>query len=199
MNLLPADPKKQKYLLVGLLPLVGAVFYWQTIHTAQTEENGQLRQRLETLDTRNAAARVQALRAGPELAQRLEQYRTHIDRLERLLPSSEEVPQLLNDMTLRARESGVELALLQPETEVPGAFYTRQVYEISVFGAYHDVGRFLAAVGSLPRIVTATDLRLAPRPQNARTGAGALEATFRIQTYILPTSPETEVRSHART
>ena len=177
MAILPSDPSKQKLLIAALLPVLAAFAYWYLVHDTYAQEN---------LEIRNETARLQALRAGPELEQRLDQYRVQMERLEQLIPTSEEVPQLLNDMTLRARESAVDLVLLQPQSEIPGAFYNRQVYEVSVIGAYHDVGRFLTAVGSLPRIITPTDLRLVTRGLNSRSGNMDIEALFRVETYILP-------------
>lgn len=198
MAILPSDPKKQKQFMLALLPLLGAFAYWYVIHEGHVQENADLASRLETLQAQNDIARIHAMNSGPELQQKLDQYRAHIERLELLIPKSEEVPQLLNDMTVRARESGVELVLLQPEAQVPGPFYTRQVYEVSVLGAYHDVGRFLTAVGSLPRIVTPTGLRLVTRGRDPRTGNVQLEAMFRIETYVLPPPPPAEVVNDAR-
>lgn len=197
MALLPSDPAKQKLLIAALVPVLGAFAYWYFLHDAYAQENVDKARRLEALQARNDAARVQALRAGPELQQRVDRYRAHVDRLEQLIPRSEEVPQLLNDMTLRARETSVDLVLLQPESEVPGAFYDRQVYEVSVIGSYHDIGRFLAAIGSLDRIITATDFQIQVRGRNSRTGAVDAEATFRIETYVLPRSHAPEVTPDA--
>jgi len=189
MAILPSDPGKQKLLILTLLPVLAAFAYWYLLHDSYAQENLDLTARLENLEIRNQTARLQAMRAGPELEQRLNQYRVQMERLEQLIPRSEEVPQLLNDMTLRARESAVDLVLLQPEAEIPGAFYNRQVYEVAVIGAYHDVGRFLTAVGSLPRIITPTDLRIVTRGRNNRTGNMDVEALFRVETYILPQPP----------
>jgi len=57
-----------------------------------------------------------------------------------------------------------------------------------VVGEYHDVGRFLTAVASLPRIITPTDMEL-----DQFTGAppspdiqNPVVARFRIQTYVIP-------------
>src|SRR5690606_8722326 len=126
-------------------------------------------------------------------------YEEHMVRLEELIPRREEVPELLHAMELRARESDVDLALLKPEAAAPTAYYSKQTYAMSVIGAYHDVGRFLTAVGSLPRIVTPVELRMSPRNETDKRGQLKLEAQFKIQTYILPAPAPVERRPNAST
>ncbi|HEX7089566.1 MAG TPA: type 4a pilus biogenesis protein PilO [Longimicrobiales bacterium] len=199
MALLPSDPKAQKQLLLGVLPLAILVLYWYFVHGKAKEEIAAAEQRLETLETKNAAARAIAARGGPELEKKLAMYEEHMARLEELIPRGEEVPELLHAMELRARESAVDLALLRPEAETPMDYYSKQTYAMSVIGVYHDVGRFLAAIGSLPRIVTPVDLRLTPRKETDNEGRLKLEAQFKIQTYILPARAPVERRSDATT
>jgi type IV pilus assembly protein PilO len=110
-----------------------------------------------------------------------------------LIPHSHEVPALLNNMAMEARRTGIELALMRPEPAESGAFYTRRSYEIGVVGEYHDVGRFLTSIASLPRIVTPVDLDVAPFEGDDETldYDAPVEARFRIVTYVLPGPGET--------
>ena len=105
-----------------------------------------------------------------------------MERLEQLIPSGEEVPDLLNMIASRAEATDVQLALMRPEEDVASDFYRRVTYEMGVIGNYHDVAQFLSEVGSLPRIVTPIDLTLRRRAESATE----LEAGFRIETYVLP-------------
>jgi type IV pilus assembly protein PilO len=186
MGLLPSDPQKQRQMMFAMIPVVGLAAYWYLMHGARTQEIAALTEHVEQLETKNAAAKALAKRSGPELKKKLAMYEAHITRLEELIPRSEEVPELLHTLSMRAEEAGVELALMRPQAEVPGEFYTRQVYDMSVYGPYAGVGRFLAAVGSLPRIVTPIDLKVEARKETDRSGAQRLEASFQIQTYVVP-------------
>lgn len=191
MALLPQDPAKQKQLLIGLLPLVLLFGYYYYLHTPRVEEIHGLESRLEALEQRNEIARTIAQRSGPELEQRLAIYEQHMHRLEQLIPTREEVPGLLNSVTARAQQAGVELAGYRPAGEEAGDHYSRQVYEISVLGSYHSVGGFLSEIGSLPRIITPTSLSLQPRSETlTRDGSQMVLASFRIETYILPVAGE---------
>lgn len=148
-----------------------------------------MRDRLETLETRNRQAQLTATRGGANLEEQLALYERHVMQLEQLIPASEEVPQLLRTINSEARRLNVEMATYQPEPEVPGPYYTETGYSIRAYGDYHDIGRFLTAIASLRRIITPTDLdlsRFTGSPSSAFEFEAPVVATFRIKTYVLP-------------
>lgn len=187
MPLLPGGPEQQRKLLVAVLPLFLLFVYWQFYHGEMTALIMVQEGHLERLDADNAGAKARAVSVGPELEHELAAYQRHMARIERLIPTSDEVPQLLYDVTLRAQELGVDLTMVRPQPPQTGPYYTRHRYELNVRGGYHDVGGFLAAIGSLPRIVTATDLQLRASGEGAGEGGQDLDASFQIHTYVLPT------------
>lgn len=187
---LPKSPEQQKRLLIGVMPLLLLFVYYQFMHGKKVEENEALQSRYEQLKARNDAMRPQALTGGAELQQKLALYEQHMKRLEELIPQSEEVPQLLNSMSERAQDAYVDLALMRPHPENVGQFYNEQKYNISVIGTYHDIGRYLAMIGSLSRIITPIELTIAPRANDTlRDGTPRLEADFKIVTYVIPPAP----------
>ena len=186
---LPKDPAGQKRFLMGALPLLLAGVYFQFVHKTTVTEITSLSDRYEELQTKNEIART---RSNPEtiknLQQKLALYEQHMKRLEQLIPLREQVPELLYNVTERAQESGVDHALIKPEGEEPGEFYTQQTYAMQVIGGYHSIGRFLAQIGSLPRIITPTQVNIV-LPSNAQANRAQglrLQADFKIQTYIIP-------------
>jgi Tfp pilus assembly protein PilO len=78
--------------------------------------------------------------------------------------------------------------LIQPTGAFAAEFYTRRTYELGVLGSYHQIADFLTRVGSLPRIVSPTDLHLTLREAETRSGDPQLEAKFSIETYVLPST-----------
>jgi type IV pilus assembly protein PilO len=186
MALLPKDPAQQKRLLIGIIPLLLAFVYYQFVHTKKAVEIADLETHYENLERTNATAKILAEQGGPELERRLAMYEQHMKRLEELIPKREQVPELLNDMGRRAQLSSVEVTLMRPEGEEASPYYSRQSYEFGVKGTYHNVGRFLSEVGSLPRIVTPTEFRLMGTTLKDKQGAPLLNANFRIITYIVP-------------
>lgn len=184
----PDDPKQRNAALIGaglLLLLYPFNAFW---YKGQREAVTEVAARIETLEDQNRVARVTAARGGADLEERMALYEKHVAALERLIPQSEEVPTLLNDMALKARQIGVELNSTVPEPPEPGSFYTKTSYDVSVIGDYHPVARFLTEVASLSRIVTPVDLDMAPydQPDQFPEYEAPVMANFRIETYILP-------------
>jgi type IV pilus assembly protein PilO len=113
-----------------------------------------------------------------------------VDKLEGLIPQAEEVAAVLNQISAAARQTGVSDPEMRPEPDEVGAFYTKESYEIEVVGDYHNIGRFLTRIASLPRIITPVDLELTPYQGDVNLIDPDIEnpltARLRIQTYILP-------------
>src|SRR3989338_297357 len=78
------------------------------------------------------------------------------------LPSDTEVPGLLEDITRTGLGSGLEFEEIKLLPEVAQQFYIELPIQISVVGAYHDLGTFVSGVASLPRIVTLHDFEIKP-------------------------------------
>ena len=188
MALIPDDPKRQKALvaiIVSLLILYLANDFWYTgkIESVEDEEG-----RVENLEALNREAQAVAISLGRGLEERMALFERHVAELEQLIPGSEEVAAVVDQMSQVARDVGVSVTMLRPEASVPGPFYAAQAYQIRVLGEYHDVGRFLAGIASLPRIITPSDVQL--RPFNDPSGSlgfdSPVEVNFRIQTYLAP-------------
>jgi Tfp pilus assembly protein PilO len=201
MALLPKDPKKQKQVLFLVLPLALAFGYYYWVHPPRAEQVQALETRVERLDRQNDAMRVVVARFGADLPRRLAIYQEHVRTLEQLIPRREDVPRLIYQITERALETGVELALIRPGQEQAGTFYSQQTFELHVLGEYHDVAEYLTAIGSLNRIVRPYDMVL--RLDNQRPDGDkspTLRAGFRIEVYVMPDPVGSDTaRSHAST
>ncbi len=188
MSLLPQDPQQRQKVLLGLLfvALVGYVVY-DYVHTPRAAEVAELETRLENLQTRNQVARALAQGTGTtDIERDLALYRDQLVTVEGLIPSAEEVPDLLDAISLQAQRLGVELSLIRPSGATAEEFYTRRTYDLAVIGSYHQIGEFLTRIASLPRIITPINLALTPLAQESRGGDPRLQATFAIETYVLP-------------
>ena len=194
MALIPDDPKQRNALLIAVLVAAGFFAFWTYWYSPRQLEVEEMTARLDQLEQNNRLAQIVVARGGTELEERLAEYERHVDRLEDLIPQSEEVAALLNQISAAARETGVTDPEMTPEPDEPGDFYTKESYEIAVVGDYHDIGRFLTRIASLSRIITPTDLELT-RFQGDQSLLNPeievpLAARLRIQTYILPAPGE---------
>ena len=70
------------------------------------------------------------------------------------LPSDTEVPGLLEDITNKGVEAGLEIESIKLGNESAKEFYIELPIEIVVSGGYHDLGAFVSGIAGLPRIVT---------------------------------------------
>jgi type IV pilus assembly protein PilO len=194
MALIPDEPKQRNALLLGLLTAALFYVFWAYWHSPRQDEITERSAQLERLEQSNRLAQIRVARGGTELEDRLAEYERHVQRLEQLIPEDEEVAALLNQISQAARQTGVSDPEMRPEPNEIGAFYTKESYEIEVVGEYHDIGRFLTRIASLPRIITPVDVEvglytgdptiLDPDLENPLT------ARLRIQTYVLPSETD---------
>ncbi|MDX1674559.1 MAG: type 4a pilus biogenesis protein PilO [Longimicrobiales bacterium] len=180
---LPDDPKQQQRLLIGMIPLILLFGYWYFLHDGFVQEVETMETRLESLEASNSQARMLAPQSR-RLEERLQELERHIGRLEELVPRGEEVSRLLNTISERADQIGVDLARFNPGATDRGPHYNRRTFQMTVLGQYHEIARFLTEIGSLNRIITPINLSVVPG--GTRQGERMLEATFLIETYVLP-------------
>ncbi|MBA3443952.1 MAG: type 4a pilus biogenesis protein PilO [Gemmatimonadales bacterium] len=125
-----------------------------------------------------------------DVRKRLENYRSNLMLLRRLVPERNEVPNLLDDISTRSKIRGVTLSQVVPQpVEAGPAPFDTYSYNMSVIGKYDQIGQFLADVASLQRIIVPYNLSVAAaNPTSAKalgdsTGS-LLEARFQIRTYV---------------
>ena len=157
-----------------------------------------IRDTISTLQAQtDSAKRELATGTVEDLNKRLDGYRASLSMLRRLVPERSEVPNLLDDMSTRARIRGVTLSRADPVIPAePGpAPFEPQRFNISVLGHYDQIGAFLADVASLQRIIVPVDVSLlaasAPAAKALGDSTGALlEAKFQIRTYVKSAATE---------
>ncbi len=185
---IPDDPKQRNALFVGIVFLLLLYPFYAFYYKGQKAQAQALQSHLSTLQNLNRAAQVLAARGGGDLAKNMALYDRQVKKLEQLIPSQEEVPGLLDDISEVAQRVGVKIEGFSPEPSEAGAFYTKESFDLSVVGEYQPVGEFLAQIASLPRIVTPVemDIEKFDQPQLFPDMDNPIVAKFRIETYVLP-------------
>lgn len=200
MALLPADPKGRKQALVLMLLVVAALWWASKIYLLddRTANIEVAEQRLEELEGQNRRARINIARRD-DLQSRMSLLERQLRIFEEFIPESEEVPELLDAISHEATLVGVEPTRLRPQAAEAGQYYTKQTWELSVLGEYHDIGRFLARIASLPRIIKPANVQIsqAPRSRATRDMEAPLEVSFVIETFVLGATPTTPVNQGA--
>ena len=191
MPLMPDDPKQKQALAVIAVSLVVLYFANSLWYTGATEAVEAQEARVENMQAQNHTAQALAIRAGQDTEERMALYERHIAQLEQLIPESAEVPALMDEISTVEREVGVTVDMMRPEAEEPGDFYTKQTFEMRVFGEFHDVARFLTRIASLSRILTPIDVSVEEfNDPRALSFDAPVVVNFRFQTYVIPDREE---------
>jgi type IV pilus assembly protein PilO len=188
-------------LLVGYIAYTGAVIEMVGIKgLAGTRQHiTAIRDTIAQFEAATDSAKKELARGTvADVRKRLEQYRSSLVLLRRLVPERNEVPNLLDDISTRSKIRGVTLSQVVPQPVEPGpAPFDTYKYNMSVIGKYDQIGQFLADVASLQRIIVPYDLTVAAANSSAARVLGdstdaLLEARFQIRTYVKSPNPEGE-------
>ena len=158
---------------------------------AQRERVAATKDTLSLLEAQIDSARKELANGTAEdLRKKLDEHRASLALLRRLVPATNEVPNLLDDISTRAKFRGVNFAQVVPLPVEPGpAPFDTYRYTMSVMGHYDQIGEFLADVASLQRIIVPQEVQVnaaqmtAAKALNDTSGA-LLEAKFQVRTYV---------------
>ena len=152
----PFEVKTVVALFVAIIALIGG-YYTLVKDKLPMLEKAQLQE----VDLK------QSYQGKYNIAVNLPAYQDQLERLEndfssmlKSLPTSNETPGLLDDITFLGTSSGLSFKLLNWQKEVPKEFYTELPIQIEVTGNYHAFGQFVSDIAALPRIVTVHDFEV---------------------------------------
>lgn len=198
--------ERQVPLLLGLIAIVvGYLGYTGTGLEALglrglTQTRDSIAARQKTLDSlvllTDSAKKLLAQGSVEDLRRRLEGYRASLELMRRLVPDRNEVANLMDEISTRAKIRGVQVAQFQPLPPEPGpAPFQTYKYQYAVMGRFDQLGEFLSDVASLQRIIVPVDLTLGvadlARAKALGDSSGALlEARFQVRTFVKTTSAE---------
>lgn len=182
--------------------LAGAYAYF--LYLPKRDRLAAIEQHVDVLEARNAKVRSEVT-AGSLAKMRAEavQFAAELAVLRQVVPTTNEVPALLENVSTAARRVGLDLASVEPMPVLVGEQFDTYRYKLSVTGSYHDIAAFLTNVGSLNRIIAPVALTLKPlAPQEKgkiriqKKDELLLDSDFQIQTYIAHTADSTGVAAN---
>jgi len=119
-----------------------------------------------------------------QLAANLKLYREQLVIMEaqfaellKMLPSENEMPGLLDDITFAATDAGLRINSLDWEDEIERDFYIEFPIRLNVEGDYHQIGNMVSGVAKLPRIVSLHDFSISQKE------GGGLSMEILAKTY----------------
>jgi Tfp pilus assembly protein PilO len=204
MALFGLDQQKITPVLLMLLALVvGYIGYTGTWLSAigvrgvtQTRDSiAVVKKSIDSLTTvTDSAKKLLAQGSVEDLRRKIEGYRGSLELMRRLVPDRNEVPNLMDEISTRAKIRGVSVAefVPLPVENGPSPFNTYK-YRYSVLGHYDQVGEFLSDVASLQRIIVPIDLTLTAADANSAKALGDSTGSLLVARFLIRTFVKTSV------
>ena len=197
MALLPKNPREQAMVLVCIIAIALGGLYWMYVWSPKRAELSALAVRVDSLEVGNDRARAEMAKgSASELQAQADQLARDLEIMRQLVPTGNEVPALLEQVSTSARRAGLDLSAVEPQPVIEGEIFDTYRYKIALTGGFHALGEFLTNVGSLTRIVAPMNLALAPATNQAIAavklrppGTAAIDTRLEIQTYVIKTAP----------
>jgi type IV pilus assembly protein PilO len=193
-----ANMTKREQSLAGIgaaaLILLGA--YWWFLYKPKAQEMAATQAHVDTLDKKNQQAKADLAQGSlQKLRAQSAEYEQSLRVMRQLVPRSNEVPALLEDISTAARRVGLDLATVEPMPVLQGEQFDTYRYKLAVIGGYHPVGQFLSNVGSLNRIIAPVTMEIKVHrvvdktKARVKKGESLIDTEFQVQTYVARTTP----------
>lgn len=132
--------------------LVGVLGYYAVVSSKLPQLEAAQAKEVELKSTYQAKYNIAVNLAAYEA--QLAQLQEDFSSMLKSLPTSNETPGLLDDITFVGTTAGLTFKLLNWQQEIPKEFYTELPIQMEVSGRYHEFGQFVSDIAGLPRIVT---------------------------------------------
>jgi type IV pilus assembly protein PilO len=152
-------PRQQKLgILAGVIILL-LFFDYFFLYTRFSFQISDLKQNVEL--ARTERDRKKGLVANlPQLKQQIVLLNGMLNEAIAQLPDQKEIPDLLANISSKARESGLDILLFRPRAENPQDFYAEIPVDVVVRGEFHNVVGFFDEVGRLNRLVNINNIEM---------------------------------------
>ena len=198
MALLPKNQRDQVMVLLVIVAVALVGLYYAYVYSPKSDVLTDLQAHVDSLDVSNQRAKAELAKGNvEELRAEAAKLQANLEVMRQLVPTSNEVPALLEQVSTAARRVGLDLATVKPQPVIEGDQFDTYRYQVAVIGDYHALGEFLANVGSLTRIVAPVNLSLSPLGAGAavdqrkkwskKNNNSILDSRFELQTYVAKT------------
>lgn len=173
-------PKEIKTVVaIFCIVVVGAICYYAIISSKLPKLDSSKNKEAELRTTFESKYRIAVNLSAYE--QQLVRMQSDFSSMLKTLPTSNETPGLLDDITYVGTDAGLSFKLLNWQQENPKEFYTELPIQLEVKGSYHEFGLFTSNIANLPRIVTLHDFDIT-------NSKGELTLKMQAKTYRAATT-----------
>ena len=189
---LTSKERQQALILVIILLVAGAAGFWIYWRGPKVEQQQALRTEIDSLRAQVDSARADLDRGTVQsIRQQTTDFEAMLVRMRDLVPTNNEVAQILDDISSRARRGGVNIAEFAPLAAEVGETFDVHRSRWTVYGYYNEIGVLMSDIAQLSRIMVPYDLQLTIAQENdARaygdTTGAMVQARFMLRTFVKP-------------
>lgn len=183
VNNIGAWPFPAKIAACVFIGLIIIFLAWYTKISTQQDELKTLEATEVTLKTTLQEKQGRAANLEP-LKLQLAQMEQMLKQMLRQLPSKNEMPDLIVDISQTALATGINNELFEPMAETKKEFYAEKPIKLRMVGNYHQFGAFVSGVASLPRVVIMTMHDISLTPKSSTDPSLVLKGTVKTYRYL---------------
>jgi len=164
------DPKNQRLLAMILVPIVAGYAFFNFVIKERQQSLQSIKAQVTTMQQR-----VDSIKRTLEAPEKLKQERVLLEaryeELDALLPTEEDVSQLLDQFASIEQDARVYMVGFEAaETVEPeGAAYRANRYRLTIESGFHQFSEFLSYAMSLPRILSFSNIIIQPNTDVMQT------------------------------
>src|SRR5579863_4067555 len=199
MQFPPKSPRDLAYLALCIVFFGGIFAFWTTVYSPKEAELAAVQSHIGQLEQNNQRAKAELAKGSVnDLRAQALRYQQNLQLMRQLVPTTNEVPALIEQVSTAARRVDLDINTVTPEPVLQGEQFDTYRYKLTVIGGYHELAEFLTNVGSLTRIVAPVNIELHPSSGNElatgrpKAGQAMLTSKFEIQTYVAKPGGTTE-------
>lgn len=155
-NLLERPGKQKLAILAVIVVLLGALYY-SFLYAPRAEELAKLADSIEIAQNEKKI-KTQKSANLVRLRKDLQDLDAELKRAVAQLPEKREIPELLSNISSKARQAGLEVLLFRPRPEAFQEFYAEVPVDITVKGNFHNTVSFFDEVGRMNRLININNI-----------------------------------------
>lgn len=150
------------------------VYFWLPLGKKIEEKNNKV----AAIEAEIANAKAQKAKYK-SLEAKLVSLQQEKDAAQKKLPRERKLPDLIRTITGLSKKHNIVVTSISPAGSAQVEYFLKVSYSLTVTGNYHDLGRFLTALGVEERILTSENLSI----QATVGGQTSISATFTLVAY----------------
>jgi type IV pilus assembly protein PilO len=155
-NLLERPGKQKLAILAVIVVLLGALYY-SFLYAPRAEELAKLADSIEIAQNEKKIKTQKSANLA-RLRKDLQDLDAELKRAVAQLPEKREIPELLSNISSKARQAGLEVLLFRPRPEAFQEFYAEVPVDITVKGNFHNTVSFFDEVGRMNRLININNI-----------------------------------------